>query len=311
MTRIAFVGAGSVEFTRDLLGDLLASPSSPTPRSPCTTSTRSGCDGRGDGALDEPGARRPCHDRGPPRPPRGARRRRLRDQHDPGRRPRGDPDRLRDPQAPRPAPDDRRHARDRRHLPRAAHDPGAAGHRRRHGRAVPGRLAAELHQPDGDAVLGDLRGQRPERASSASATRCRTRPASSPNWSACPSTRSRYLRRRRQPPVLDPALRARRRGSLSVAGRGASIATPSCAAACAVEIYRRFGYFPTESSEHSAEYLPWLPAPRRRDRAVPDAGRRVRAPHRGEPRDVRTDARASWPPASRSQIEREPRVRAR
>ncbi len=23
-------------------------------------------------------------------------------------------------------------------------------------------------------------------------------------------------------------------------------------------MYRRFGYFPTESSEHSAEYLPWL-----------------------------------------------------
>jgi alpha-galactosidase len=25
-----------------------------------------------------------------------------------------------------------------------------------------------------------------------------------------------------------------------------------------VELYKRFGYFPTESSEHSAEYLPWL-----------------------------------------------------
>ena len=25
-----------------------------------------------------------------------------------------------------------------------------------------------------------------------------------------------------------------------------------------VEIYRRFGYFPTESSEHSSEYLPWF-----------------------------------------------------
>jgi alpha-galactosidase len=25
-----------------------------------------------------------------------------------------------------------------------------------------------------------------------------------------------------------------------------------------VELYRRFGYFPTESSEHSAEYVPWL-----------------------------------------------------
>ena len=25
-----------------------------------------------------------------------------------------------------------------------------------------------------------------------------------------------------------------------------------------VQMYRRLGYFPTESSEHSAEYLPWL-----------------------------------------------------
>ena len=25
-----------------------------------------------------------------------------------------------------------------------------------------------------------------------------------------------------------------------------------------VEMYRRFGYFPTESSEHGAEYLPWV-----------------------------------------------------
>jgi alpha-galactosidase len=25
-----------------------------------------------------------------------------------------------------------------------------------------------------------------------------------------------------------------------------------------IEIYRRFGFFPTESSEHSAEYVPWF-----------------------------------------------------
>ncbi len=25
-----------------------------------------------------------------------------------------------------------------------------------------------------------------------------------------------------------------------------------------VELFRRFGYFPTESSEHSAEYVPWF-----------------------------------------------------
>ena len=61
------------------------------------------------------------------------------------------------PIALRTAPDDRRHARHRRHLPGAADDPGDAGNRGRHGRCLPGRLAAQLHQPDGDAVLGDLR----------------------------------------------------------------------------------------------------------------------------------------------------------
>ena len=56
-------------------------------------------------------------------------RRRLRRQRDPGRRPRRHAARLRDPGALRAAPDDRRHDRRRRDLPRAAHDPGAAGDR--------------------------------------------------------------------------------------------------------------------------------------------------------------------------------------
>ena len=54
----------------------------------------------------------------------------------------------------RPAPDDQRHDRRRRRLPRPAHDPGAARHRRRHGRGVPRRAAAQLHQPDGDERPG-------------------------------------------------------------------------------------------------------------------------------------------------------------
>jgi alpha-galactosidase len=33
---------------------------------------------------------------------------------------------------------------------------------------------------------------------------------------------------------------------------------PELARRVRVELYRRFGYFPTESSEHSAEYLPWF-----------------------------------------------------
>ena len=35
-----------------------------------------------------------------------------------------------------------------------------------------------------------------------------------------------------------------------------------------VELYRRLGYFPTESSEHSAEYLPWIMRDDDADRAA-------------------------------------------
>ena len=41
MPKIAFVGAGSVEFTRNLLGDILSFPASPRARSRSTTSTAS------------------------------------------------------------------------------------------------------------------------------------------------------------------------------------------------------------------------------------------------------------------------------
>ena len=60
------------------------------------------------------------------RPPRGARGRRLRDQHDPGRRRAGDPARLRHPGPLRPALHDQRHDQRRRRAPRPAHDPGRA-----------------------------------------------------------------------------------------------------------------------------------------------------------------------------------------
>ena len=42
-------------------------------------------------------------------------------------------------------------------------------------------------------------------------------------------------------------------------------ASPGMRRRVRVEIFRRFGYFPTESSEHSAEYVPWL---MRRDEEV-------------------------------------------
>ena len=60
-----------------------------------------------------------------------------------------------------------------------------------------------------------------------------------------------------------------------------------------VQMYRRLGYFPTESSEHSAEYLPWL---MRDDEAI-ERYRLLVADYvgaqRGEPRRVRAHPRAA------------------
>ena len=48
------------------------------------------------------------------------------------------------------------------------------------------------------------------------------------------------------------------RGSLPAARRRRSSGDPELRRRVRVEMYRRLGYFPTESSEHSAEYLPWF-----------------------------------------------------
>ena len=70
-----------------------------------------------------------------------------------------------------------------------------------------------------------------------------------------------------------------------------------------MQMYRRLGYFPTESSEHSAEYLPWL---MRDDEAIERyrlwVGR-VRRAQRGEPRRVRAHPRA---PGRREPLQIEP-----
>ena len=172
----------------------------------------------------------------------------------------------------------------------------------RHGRAVPGRLAAQLHEPDGDALPGYVRraspqheGRRPlplgaehDARSSPSCVgvpvrggRRSSAPASTTRRSSCASsatarTSTRCWTRRSQ---RDPELRRRVR----------------------VEMYRRLGYFPTESSEHSAEYVPWF----MRD---DDEIERFRIPvdeyvaaQRGEPRASTSATRGdAGAPASRS-----------
>ena len=189
---------------------------------------------------------------------RGAGRCRLRRQHGQRRRPRRHGDRLRGPGALRRAPDDRRHARRRRRVPRAAHLPGARRASPRDMAAVcPRRLAAQLHQPDGDEhpvprrarirsckvarplPLGLLDRARPLRAGRRAAGR------------------GRLPQRRRQPPGLGAAVGARRREPLPAARRSASRPTRELRRRVRVDMYRRLGYYPTETSEHSSEYVPW------------------------------------------------------
>ena len=130
MTRIAFIGAGSVVFTKNLLGDILDFPALRDVEIALhDIDAGPARDRGGDGAVRRRRAReREPDDHHAPRSPRRDRRLRLRAQHGPDRRPRGDAARLRDPGALRAPPDDRRHARRRRHLPDAAH-------RRPHARA--------------------------------------------------------------------------------------------------------------------------------------------------------------------------------
>ena len=126
--------------------------------------------------------------------------------------------RLRDPGAVRAPPDDRRHARHRRHLPRPPHGPAHARARPRDGRALPGRVAAQLHEPDGDALLARLRGTPTQKVVGL----CHSVQYTTRDLAAIvgvPSEEVDVPRRRHQPPGVPPSLRARRRGSLPAARR--------------------------------------------------------------------------------------------
>ena len=66
-----------------------------------------------------------------------------------------------------------------------------------------------------------------------------------------------------------------------------------------MEIFRRFGYFPTESSEHSAEYVPWF---MRHDDQIEQfrifVGDYLERSEENL-RELERAARAPWTPASR------------
>ena len=78
------------------------------------------------------------------------------------------------------------------------------------------------------------------------------------------------------------------------------------------EVFRHFGYFVTESSEHFSEYVPWFI---KRDR--PDLIEKFNIPldeyiRRCEVQIARWESRRrSSPPTSRMEVKREPRIRRR
>ena len=122
-------------------------------------------------------------------------------------------------------------------------------------RGVSGGVAPELHEPDGDALLGRATRALRISASSASATRSSTRPAGWPNSSDVPFDEVTFLGAGINHQSF--ILRFERAGEDLYPLLDEAIARdPELRRHVRVEMYRRLGYFPTESSEHGAEYVP-------------------------------------------------------
>ena len=258
MPRIVLVGAGSVEFTRNLLGDILTSPACATPISPSTTSTRSGSRPR----SGWPAGRRA---RSAPTPTISAHldRREALEGADfvvntiqvGGAR--GDPARLRRAGAVRAALHDRRHGRRRRRVPRrCARSPSCSASPAtwRRSARTPGCSTTRTHSRSSS-------GRCPRRRASGSsgcATRCSGRSTGWPGTSACRATRS-TASGRAQPPRLRPPPRASRPGSLPGPARlRRGRPRPGRRSRPGRRCSGDFGFYLTESSEHHAEYNPWF-----------------------------------------------------
>ena len=142
-----------------------------------------------------------------------AARRRLRGQRHPGGRLRAEHgDRLRGAEAVRAAADHRRHARHRRHLPGPAHHSGDARLRPRHGGGGAGRLAAQLHQSDGDGHRrGAARNRRARGGAVPLGAGVRPAPARTAGHGARSGGHQVADRRHQSPGVAAGAARRRRR----------------------------------------------------------------------------------------------------
>ncbi len=283
MTTISFVGAGSAEFTRQLLRDLLSyddlgpldAGAARRRRAPAPAGRRRGAADRRPPRASGGGAGRGGS---PDRAGRGG----LRGQHRERRRPRRDAHGLRGARPVRRTPDDRRHARRGRGLPCAAHLPGARRAGPRHRGGVSGRVAAQLHQPDGDepavprgpppagegaraVPLGVLDRARPVRAGRRAAGR------------------GDLPQRRGQPPGVGAALGARRREPLPAARR-AHRRRPGATAPGARRPVPATRLLPDGDQRALQRVRAVVPPRRRRDRPAADPGRRL---HRHQCRERR------------------------
>ena len=309
MTRIVFIGAGSVEFTRNLLGDILTFPELADAEivlHDINAERLATAEAMATWTNEAVGAR--ARDREPSRPAARPRRRRLRDQHDRGRRHRRHAPRLRHPEEVRAAPDDRRHLRRRRRLPRPAHDPRDARHRRRHGRALPRRLDAQLHQPHGDELLGLVRGspQVPHR---------RPLPLDPEHEPADRRVRRRAAgrdhlpRRRRQPHELGAARRARGQEPVPGAGRGDRGRPRRARPPRPRPDLQALRLLPHRVERALRRVRALVHARRRRDRAPAHPRGRVHPPQRGEPRASTSEEVRMLAAGEPFEIETQPGVR--
>ena len=256
--------------------------------SSCTTSTPSGSR-RPRRSRTRPHARPRRHPEvvDGPRSTPCTRRRRLRHQRDPGGDARRHRARLRHPGPLRPAPDHRRHHRRRRNLPRAADLSGARRHRRGHGGGLPGRVAAELHQPHGherhlpaprrteaegagSVPLGALDDGRVVRAHRRSVRRVSTtgRPASITRPGCCDGN----AQGENLYPLLDERIAA----------------NPELRRRVRVDMYRRLGLLPDRNQRALQRVRPVVSAPPIRGRPATAQRRRVRRHQRGQPGRVRS-----------------------
>ena len=271
---IAFIGAGSTVFMKNIIGDVLQRPALAGAEirlmdiDPKRLADSEVVAKKIASTLGVAATRQDLH-----RPAQGARRRRLRRRRLPDRRLRArDRHRLRGAEDVRPAPDHRRHPRHRRHHARPPHRAAPLEDLRGHDRGLPRRDHAAIRQPDGDQHLGDRREIPAASARSASATRCRAPPRS---WRATSTSRSRksataapasttWPSTSRFEEIMDgrqlprPLPRAAAAATPRAASPSPTTWNPRCPNRVRYEMMMRLGYFVTESSEHFAEYVPWF-----------------------------------------------------